>query len=283
MGVNTNAQIYGIYSPTKKLYPIRANPSGSIDVALQDQTTPSFYMRFLVEQGSGVLSVPTVIDSRSVTLDSVTNIISGTYLELFENGGIGYRWLQAQVIVVNSGTGVLTLDQPLDYVYASGVDGAKVYFGTDNLAVSGTAETPIVARVWNKGLGASWDLSVLNVHVEGTTSMADGEFGSIPALTYGMQTRFVSESGTFPYFNGYNFKTNHDLIGVADRWDYSEKAGGGTNYALNIDKHIGGQGNLGAVVRLDHTTNDRVEVLIQDNLEALTTVHVNVEGSVVEP
>lgn len=273
-------QIYGIHHPEKKIYPIRANPSGSMDVALQDQTTSIIPIYMMIEQGTFILAEPTASGSMDCIMDDVTDIESGTTLEFFATSGI--KWLQPQVIEVNSGTNVITIDRHFQNIFESGTETIG-YFGSINLAVSGTVDTPIIARAFNKDLdpiNAEWDISEITLHIENGTAMADDSFGDIAKLKYGLQFRGTSDISKI---NSYNIKSNRDGITFANWSNYSVKAGGGTSFAWTFKKHLGGQGNLGVVNRWKPSVNSYLELVIMDNLEALDDVQIFLEGSVVLP
>jgi hypothetical protein len=248
---------------------------------LNDQTTSIIQLYALIELGEVVLSAPTESGSLSCFVDDATGMYSGACLELFQVSGT--RWSQPCIIDVNSGTGEITLDRHFQDIFESGTETAG-YFGSRNLAVSGTVETPIIARAFNKDLAPDneWDISEFAFHVENGTAMADGQFGDIAKLKYGVQVRGVSNIRNS---NVYNFKTNHDLTMFADWGLYSIKAGGGSSYGWTWKKHIGGQGNLGVVNRWSpvRDVQNYVELVIMDNLEALDVVEFFFEGSVVLP
>ena len=124
-------------------------------------------------------------------------------------------------------------------------------------------------------------MSEVSLHIENGTAMADGQFGNIPILKYGLQFRGWSD--VTGYYNSYNIKQNHDGITFSDWSLYSLKAGGGTAFSWTFNKHLGGQGNLGVVTRWRPARNSETQIVIMDNLEALDYVLCTLEGSYVLP
>ena len=261
---------------------LRVNANGTIENVPQSNVAPKIFYRAMIESGTLVLAAPTAIGSALLSGVDVTGLTVGSLVEIHENGGIGFRWLQAFVTAVNSGTNVLTLDQQLDYVYPSGAAGAHLYWGTDELvSTTGTVANPVIARMHNLGMGVKWDISVVNLHIEEGAVMADGTFGNLTKLTNGCMFRKISPSGVFPFYNSVNIKDNHTIIEYADRVNVSAKAGGGTNHGLTAKKHLGTDSHTGAIIRIDPDELDQIQFLIQDNLTGIESLHVTYEGSFV--
>lgn len=275
MGAQHATQVYGVDYTEGLQHPLRVNPGGSLDVALQDQTTPVFYMRALIEEGTFTLA--TDVTSGSYSFDAVAGhgITAGTskYVEFYNQT----RWMQANVIDVTDDT--ITIDQPFDYTYESGT--TVCYRGDEDLAVDGSG-TAVVSRITNRDLLVDWDITRVNVYIQDAAAMDHSTFGNLGALTRGVLWRFQSDSGVWPLFNGYNAKTNGHLAEILNTYQYTDKAGGG-EYSFEGHKLLGGQSNLGVVIRLEVVSADSMQVIIQDDLTDLTHFHVHFEGSIVLP
>lgn len=103
--------------------------------------------------------------------------------------------------------------------------------------------------------------------------MDDGKFGGITKLTKGCVLRLKRANGVFE--NIFTFKSNEDMIRVADSHEWDAKAPSGI-YGLSVKFVFGGQDKHGVVLRLSY--GDRLEFIIQDNLTQLTTLEVLMQG-----
>lgn len=279
--MSASGMVYGVdINKVKRI--LRINEAGTIENVPQSNTAPNFYVKAVIEKGSYELAEDTEIGNREITVSDATGIVIGDHIKLHENGGIGYRWLHGYIMAVNSGTGVLELDQEVDYFHQSGSEGSTVYIGNENLAVSGALDGSVYATIHNLGMGVKWDISKVNVYIQSATEPNDSEFGDQAALAYGMLFQFISPSGTFPIFNAYNVKSNHDLKMIASHGGVyeSSKAGGGGSYGLIINKILGS--DVDSVIRLDPDTNDEMRIILQDAaMSGVQVVNISMEGSLV--
>ena len=251
---------------------LKINTTGSIDAALQDQTTPTFYMRAIIQNGTFTLASD--INQGEYTFNAVPahGILVGEYIELYNQ----VRWIQAEVLGVATNT--ITVDQPFDYDYESGT--TICYRGDSNLNVNGSG-TVKIARITNKNLLIDWDITRINVYIQDAAAMDHSMLGNIAGgVTRGVQWRYQSDNGDWPFFNGYNAKTNGELAKILNVHSYTDKAGGG-EHTFEGHKFLGGQENLGVVIRLVVADQDTMQVLIQDDLTPLAVFSVDYEGSVV--
>jgi hypothetical protein len=99
-------------------------------------------------------------------------------------------------------------------------------------------------------------------------------FGGLSALTRGIVLRVSRSDGT--YVNYFNAKTNGELSLFIDNTDYTSKAPSGS-YSVSFKWKI--RDEHGVVIRL--SAGDKIQLLVQDNLTALTSFYGVVVGHIV--
>ena len=85
--------------------------------------------------------------------------------------------------------------------------------------------------------------------------------------------RLKRAAGTFE--NIFTFKSNQDMIQVADTHEWDAKAPSGV-YGLTVKFVFAGTDKRGIVLRLSY--GDRLEFIVQDDLTQLTTLQVAMQG-----
>jgi hypothetical protein len=245
--------------------------NGGIPVNVQDQATRMLNLFFIRELGaSSTLTVPSVVDSRTINLTSVTGFVDGNYLGIFAGIGRFYFGTQLGAPAGN----VLTLDTPLDTAFPAG---AVVLNFTREMAVDGSG-TPQVFQIGPIGadLDIRMDVTKIVVSMVDNLEPDDSKFGGNGALTRGCVLR--KRNGE--YDNEANWKRNRD-IGVysGSAPVYTPKAGGGA-FGAYFEIEFAGQSNRGVTRRLE--SGDRLEMLIQDDLTDLTSFQMMAQGHVVQ-
>jgi len=126
--------------------------------------------------------------------------------------------------------------------------------------------------------GTVWQLTrILPTIIDGTV-MDDAKFGGISALTNGVTLKATTEAGRVAIFG--NWKSNQDL--KLDMYDvgYSDKAPAGS-YGLSGRWTFT---NAEVVAELDGDDADqKMEILIQDDLTDLIDFRVKAQGRVFSP
>lgn len=245
--------------------------NGGVPVNIQDQSTRMLNLFFVQPLGAETtLTVPSVIDSRTLNLASSAGFVAGNYLGIF--AGIGRFYFGTQVGAPAGN--VLTMDTPLDFVFP---EGATVINLTREMVVNGSV-TPGIFQVGPIGadLGLRIDVTKLVIAMTDNLAMDDSKFGGADALARGCVLR--KRNGD--YDNEANWKCNGDIglfAGTAPI--YTDKAGGGLNGAY-FEIKFAGQGNRGVTRRLE--PGDVLEVLIQDNLTGLSSFRMMAQGHIVE-
>jgi hypothetical protein len=246
--------------------------NSSLDVALQDQTTPSVNLPFVRILGTANLASTVSIDDISFDLVAGHGFSANESICIRENT----RHYHAEVTNVASNT--ITVDTPIDYAFTTA---AYVCRSDHELADADGSSTPLYYEVNMNGLDStvSWDITRIVIHMEGGAAMDDSLFGDQSALTNGIVLRFKDTT----YKNIFNAKSNGSLLDFCNSGTYDDRAGGKGVYGFRAIKVFGGQENQGVVIRLLASTNDAMQVIVQDDLTGLTHIHVTAIGHYVDP
>lgn len=228
-----------------------------LGVFVQDQTTPTLSTPFLQPRTPVTLASNTVIDTRTLTLEPGHGTLVGETLEIAEVGT--NKYMQAKVVAVS--VDVITLDSLINRVYVAGA-GTLVLRSTDNLLVDGSVTPQIfsVAPLPDQ----SGDMTRVIFGIQGSAAMDHSTFGSDAALTNGLLVRVKLSDGT--YQNVFNFKNNGDIIRQGLDNDFLVPKGGNAIHAFAARVTWGGQDKHGAVIRVDGSLGEELQLVVQDNL-----------------
>ena len=174
------------------------------------------------------------------------------------------------IITAKPGANILVLDRPLDFSYGVGDDVDVVH--TDLRTSIGSLAAPIV-HVIKPGPGQIWFINRIILSMTHSSAAADNLFGNLAALTNGVVLR-ANINGQYGSFT--NWKNNRDII--LDMFDvtYSDKAGP----SLFGTSGRGSFSRIGVLVELNGDNGDFMEVLVQDDLQALSSFFINGQGYV---
>ena len=202
------------------------------------------------------------------TLTSATGFAIGNRLLITENTNTEDHLPEITNLVV----AVVTLDGPIDVAYTTAATITKV---VTDMAVSGSLASP-VSYIVRPHSSVIWHLTRLNFTMTHGTQGTDDAFGDLTALANGVVVR-QKVNGVYTtmtnwkanqvfkedmYDVTYTDKAGPSLFGTSGRWSYRQRT------------HT--------VIRLDGSTSDELEVLIQDNLTGLTSFNINLQGHVDE-
>ena len=217
---------------------------------------------------STTFAVDAPAGSTSITVASATGFAVGDPIHI-EDGVIETNHPIITVITGN----VFTLDRPLDNSFAIGDTITKTI---QNMAVVGSLATPQSFKVMPQS-GIVWHLMRILIQITHSTSLGDnGLFGDLPALTNGVLVRrYDGTSGLYQTFT--DWKDNGDIM--SDMYDvhYSTRSGSKGSYGTNARGTFFASG---AVVRLDGTAGDFLEILVQDDLSGLDVFRINAQGHI---
>jgi hypothetical protein len=174
------------------------------------------------------------------------------------------------VILVKVGN-VLTLDRFIDFAHDVG---DTVYKATRNMAPAiGSLATPQEYFV-QPPVGEVWYITRLLFSMTHATAGDLGKFGGIAALTNGILLR-AKNNGQYGTFT--NWKSNSDIKSDMFDVEFDARSGGAGVFGTS------GRGSFyrtGAVVRLDGSTSDRIELYNQDDLSGLVSFTMKMQGHV---
>lgn len=237
----------------------------SQDVKIQDQITGlmNLYLHTTVAEPS--LSSPTAIDNTSIAVADATGVVAGQAITILESSS----FYQGLVLSVGAGP-VIELSAPISAVFTA----PSIRCGAWNANVSGTRAAPGIYYVEAPPAGA-FDIYTLTLSITDGSDMDSGKFGGITALTNGIVLRRKNSTT-------YNIANVVNNLGFAEQGftlTYDPKAPAGV-YGLLADQNI--HDRKGVVPRLSGADGDRFELLVQDDLTALSQLTVVVGGHLVE-
>jgi len=255
--------------------PVETSNRGGVGVPIfiQDQTTGLLDLPFLLSLNTSLLAVDTVSESRLITLAPGHGAVAGNTIEIasISNGSL---FQQAEVISV--ATDVITIDSPVVRVFT--VADSQVNISERNMNVVGTPEAPVAFQVAPTAVQLG-DMVRLILTMTDTVDMDFTTFGGLPALTYGIVLRVHTPGGNHRQIQ--NFKSNGDIARYAYDTEYFDNKGGGVR-GFHARLTFGGQSKHGAVIRLDGSLGEHLEILVQDDLTGLVDMDWMAQGSEVQ-
>jgi len=206
--------------------------------------------------------------STQITLTSATGFTVGDFLHI-QDGVI--ETVHPRITVL-AGT-LATLDRPLDNPYVIGDTITKTLRSMDVLGTILAPQSfkahPLITEIWH--------IEAITIELTHGTAGDNGVFGNLTALTNGVILRLhnglTGQNTTFT-----NWKTNSGILLDTGNIDYSTRSGGGGAYGTNSIGNF--RINTGSVVYVDGTRGDYLEILIQDDLTALDSFRVKVQGHI---
>lgn len=240
------------------------------DVNIQDQTTSTLILPMVQELGAVTLAVETVIDAKTFTVSDGTLITIGNHIRIINAAADRYYFGR----VLNKVGNVITVDNPIDYVY---IVGSEVTYSNQNLNVNGSI-TPVTftLRTGAPSIPSSVDINRMIIICETTGAVDLNKFGDLTALTNGLV--FRKQNGDVR--NMFNIKKNADLVGLA--YDFtvfqaSNPVQGRNGFACRLT--FNGQDKMGVAIRV--LQNGNIKMIVQDDLSALIELRIALEGHVV--
>lgn len=249
------------------------NPIGSLGGAINVHDAEphrTVYNQFLHYDTTTVttLSVASAVGATSLTLTSAVGFAVGDQIKI-ANGSQEPSFPRIRTLVGN----VITLDRPLTFAHAIGTDVTRVY---TNIAEPGLTTTASVAApiifTSHIPVGVVVHVTGMSVVMTDNSAMDFTTFGGIPALANGCVPSAYSD-GVFGAYT--NWKSNFDISSDSFPVEYQSKVGGG-EFGLSASYNI--KDSTETIVYLDGTLGDRFQLIVQDNLTALTTFRIKLQG-----
>lgn len=255
----------------------------SLDVALQDQTTPSLMLYFTQPRGAPLaLFADAVIDVNSVQIPTPSGIVglaeaptAPDYLAILSGTGEFYFGNVLSVVVDDGGGGfdTINLDAPIDFVFTAAL--SVVLRTNRNLALANGSVTKQTYSI-QSGANQEIDITRVMINIIGGSAMDDGLFGDITALTNGLVMRQANGEKN----NLFTIHKNGDMRLLGFDLEYVSKAPAGQT-ALGWRLTFGGQSKIGVVQRIG--PGESLDIIIQDDLTGLAEFSWMAEGHVVLP
>jgi len=249
--------------------PIEEN--GGIAVNVQDQTTRPFDIRVnqIISSAYSLTVAPTV-NSYDFTLNTTAGLAIGDGIALLEQNGMPQLLFGE---IQNIAGNVVTIDTPVPFNFTPSI--TTVFEFDNDLTVDGsvTAQEFEICNFFQEDV----DIVRFIWHCTDGSAMDDGNFCGITELTRGLVLRKQKADGY--YINYWNVKNNGQWGELAFDKVYDAKAPAGT-FGFTSRLTYGGQSKHGVVIRLAPT--ECIQLVVQDNLGALTSASLMVEGHFVQ-
>lgn len=261
---------------------VKTAPGDSVDVFLQDQTTPPVEYYLYRELDS--FTIAQAAASRTNTLELVAGhaVTPGDFLNIYQEdtdfegtGTTRKSFIQPEVISVATNT--IRLDRfigfDLDPAYVVSSDRVEV-----DIVSVGTLDNPIKYELCVPD-NLIWDLTRIMPSMILGGAPDDGLFGSLPALTNGIAYGFESDA-----FDSYliNTKTNSDFRATAFDVSYTARSGGQGSWGMNVRKSFAGPDKYGVAIRLAGETSDCFVLYVQDDLTGINQFRAKIMGHFTE-
>lgn len=225
-------------------------------------------------QHTGTITNPSIAVTAgdiSITFASVTGFAVGGEIKLTEDSLQELGLMTITDITSN----LVTLDRPISADYTTSAEIEEV---TTNMAVSGTLASPEIFEI-DPPVGVVWQFTRIMISITDASSMDDGLFGGVAALTNGVALRATTAAGRTVVFG--NWKTNGDMKLDMFDVDYADKAPAGL-YGL-AGRWTFTKSEIVAELDGNASPLQKLEMLIQDDLTGLVTFKVRGQGRVFSP
>lgn len=218
------------------------------------------------------LAAPVSAGDVSFTVASATGFSIGDEVKIEE----GATQEGGTITLKNVVGTTLTPDRPFSFSYTAAADVIKVL---TNMAIAGgTLAAPHIFEV-TPPVDAVWQMTRILISMVHAGAGDNSKFGDIAALANGVVLRMPISATQTKILS--NWKTNGDMR--LDMYDvvYTDKAGGGkysTDGRWTFTKSQ-------TVIELNNSlvTPQKIEILIQDALNALTSFRIRIQGRVFSP
>lgn len=239
-----------------------------LGVFVQDQTSDPVDVRISRTLNETTTAAESVINSSTITLSPGHGAVVGNNLGIVNLSNSEAFFLGDVLGVAGD---IITVDSPVNQIYPAG---SLVRVGTHNLNVLGTLADPVVFSV-RPIPGLIGDITRVIMELQDNVAMDFSTFGSLAPLTNGCVLRVKHSDGS--YTNLFNFKTNGDYIARGFDHSFQSKVGGGL-HSLIARSTWGGQAKRGVVIRLDGSLGEEIQIVIQDDLTAISKFILVAQG-----
>lgn len=250
------------------------NPVGSFNGAINVHDADvhdeifSRYLHLHDESVQSTLAVATVGDGTEyvITLADATDFNTTDYLHINTT-----TVETTHPRIISKDGNVLTLDRRIDSAHEIGDAITKAILDISNTAVAGTMANPHIFEVIPES-DEVLDIYRMLISIIHDSAGDLSKFGNLPALTNGIIIR-TKKNGAYSTWS--NWKTNADIKNDMYDLAFDDRAGGQGSYSTS------GRGSFnktGGLIRIDGETNDRFELLVQDDIRGLDFFGIKVQG-----
>ena len=252
---------------------VATDVGSSVDVFVQDQTTPNFYLFFnQAKTTPTTLTSAVAIGDNSFVVASATGWAVGDYAGVFY--GAENRYFFANVLAVSGTT--ITVNIPFDYAFPVGAFAIPT---NKNLAVDGSV-TPQVFSLRGAGTGSDLTVDVTRIMIRMVTDGAP-DLTKLGDIVGGVTNGVVIRRVDGDYRNLFGFRNNAGLGIVAydlTFYDASNPAQGQNGLLARCT--FSGQEKTGVAVRL--APGEELQAVIQDDLTDIIQFNIMAQGHIVE-
>lgn len=244
---------------------------GSLDVAVQDQTTKPFSLRMNKQiQTNLTLSTNTIINIFELNMNPGHGLITGDHIIIIEENGEP-NYFFGEIISVNND--IIEMDTLMTYPFNASK--ARVIQYDPDLNVDGSV-TPYIAELCNP-FTIPIDINRFIIQMTDGSAMDSSKFGGLDRLTRGISLRKkVSDEYYIHYWNA---KDNSELKVLGYDLDYDNKAPAGV-FGMTFRLSYNGLDKHGVVIRLRQ--GQCIELPIVDDLTGQSSILMIAEGSFTE-
>lgn len=248
--------------------------NGGLPVNVQDQTTRPFDIRMnqIIDNSSYSLASVPIIDSYDLILNTTLGLTIGDNIAFLEENGMPEILFGK---ILNIAGNRITLDEPVPHNYTP--YNTFVFTFINDISVDGstTKEVFEICNFFKEPV----DIVRFIFHCTDNVVMHDGLFCGNVGLTRGIVLRKKKIDGS--YINYWNVKNNGNWGELAFDTSYNDKGKPpDSTYGFTSRLTYGGQSKHGVVIRLD--MGECIQVLVQDNLNSISTANIMVEGHFIQ-
>jgi len=268
-GTKTYRRVEGVLIDESTGESVTVN-NGGLDVNLQDSTTRAIFNVMCRPLSSAyTLAASTIPGEYTISLVDSTGLAIGDTIGLFQDSTAPASYFADIMDITND---VLTMDTPVDVAFDID-NNSPVLFELDcDLSNADGSVTPVIYS-FNNQSSIEIDITRIILHITDATTMDDGKFGGIAALTRGCVLRKKNSSGDFT--NYLNLKTNGNIGESCYDKTYDDKAPAGV-YGVTARLTSAGQSKVGVSIRL--AEGEELQLIVQDDLTDLSSFTIMTEG-----
>jgi len=212
------------------------------------------------------LAVAASIGAISLTVASSVGFVAGDSIQIGDHTNDTTHTKILSVV-----GNVINLNRSLGHIRAIGTSVEIIII--DISSTSGSMAAPISYKII-PSLGVTWHIERFNLEMVHGTAGDLSLFGNLTALINGvLLRRYDGATATFSTYTVWI--SNEDIFLDTARIEFPVRASGGGSYATIS---VGSFADIGVTIKLDALAGDYLEVLVQDDITALTSFRIRAQG-----